>query len=127
MIRRDGRGAPPPPQQAWSQAPEPQLSRSAPPQGPRGYAPTQTPQPYRDAPPPPPRVPDRRPPRTPPPPPPLAPPRTPEPPGQRRPKRKRNWGRRIGILFLVLVLALAGMTYYLDSSLNRIDALADYP
>ncbi|MGW4331786.1 LCP family protein [Rhodococcus koreensis] len=127
-MRRDGRGAPPPPQQAWSQAPEPQLSRSAPPQGPRGYAPTQTPQPYRDAPPPPPpQVPDRRPPRTPPPPPPPAPSRASEPPQQRRPRRPRHWGRRIGILFLVLVLALAGMTYYLDSSLNRIDALADYP
>lgn len=46
---------------------------------------------------------------------------------QRRPKRRRHWGRRIGILFLVLVLALAGLTFYLDTSLNRVDALPDYP
>lgn len=41
-------------------------------------------------------------------------------------RRKRHWGRRFGLLFLVLVLALAGVTFHLDSSLERIDALADY-
>lgn len=41
-------------------------------------------------------------------------------------RRKRHWGRGIGLLFLVLVLGLVGVTFYLDSSLNRIDALADY-
>ncbi|WP_232320312.1 LCP family protein [Rhodococcus sp. WMMA185] len=124
MIRRTGRGAPPAPQRAWSQAPpshapQPQRVRSAPP---RGHAPTQVPQPYRDEPASPPGAPGHRPP-----PPSTTRPRPPEPPRQRRPKRKRRWGRGIGILFLLLILVLAGATYYLDTTLNRIDALAAYP
>uniref|UniRef100_UPI002119E04F LCP family protein n=2 Tax=Nocardiaceae TaxID=85025 RepID=UPI002119E04F len=58
--------------------------------------------------------------------PPNAPPRPPEPPKQRRPRKRRSWGKRIGITLLVLLLALAGAIYYVDSSLNRIDALPDY-
>nr|WP_238592581.1 LCP family protein [Rhodococcus sp. YH3-3] len=58
--------------------------------------------------------------------PPNAPPRPPEPPKQRRPRKRRSWGKRIGITLLVLLLALAGALYYVDSSLNRIDALPDY-
>ncbi|MEV0947104.1 LCP family protein [Rhodococcus sp. NPDC049939] len=118
MIRRAGRGAPPPPQ-AWSQAPQPQQVRSAPP---RGHAPTKTPQPYRDTPAPPPGAPGRQaPPPTP------TPGRSAEPSQQSRPRRKRHWGRRIGALLLLLILALVGTTYYLDTTLDRIDALADYP
>ncbi|MFD9678563.1 LCP family protein [Rhodococcus sp. NPDC059969] len=129
VIRRDGR--PPqqnPANQAWSQAPQQA------PQQPRleDWAPTQRPQPFQDDPrrqggqrqdpqrqakyaPAPPR-------RTPP----NAPPRPPEPPKQRRPRKRRSWGKRIGITLLVLLLALAGALYYVDSSLNRIDALPDY-
>ncbi|MFC8930673.1 LCP family protein [Rhodococcus sp. NPDC057135] len=129
VIRRDGR--PPqqnPANQAWSQAPQqaPQQPRR------EDWAPTQRPQPFQDDPrrqggqrqdpqrqakyaPAPPR-------RTPP----NAPPRPPEPPKQRRPRKRRSWGKRIGITLLVLLLALAGALYYVDSSLNRIDALPDY-
>lgn len=68
------------------------------------YAPRQTPQPYRDG-----------------------------APGPRRegaaPRRRRRprWGRRVGILLLVLVLLLGGFVVYLDQSLGRTDALVDYP
>lgn len=47
-------------------------------------------------------------------------------PPQGRPRRRPRWGRRIGILLLVLVLALVGFTFYLDSNLKRTDALASY-
>lgn len=56
----------------------------------------------------------------------MSPPRTPETPAQKRPRRRRHWGRRFAITLLVLVLALAGATYYVDGTLNRIDALPGY-
>jgi len=44
------------------------------------------------------------------------------------PRRRRpHWGRRIGIVFLILILAIVGFTFYLDSTLHRTEALADYP
>ncbi|MGC0366872.1 LCP family protein required for cell wall assembly [Rhodococcus sp. 27YEA15] len=119
-MRRDGRPPQTPPAElAWSQAPR----QERPPQA---WAPTQQPQPFGDqssdqarqakyAPAPPRRTP------------PVAPPRPPEPPKQRRPRRRRRWGRRVGVTLLVLLLAVAGATYYVDSSLNRVDALLDYP
>nr|WP_240931414.1 LCP family protein [Rhodococcus sp. B10] len=136
IIRRDGRPSAPRPgpsgPQAWSQAPEPDaLSRGPNPtrsysrndqQGVQ-YAPRQTPQPYVDEPPrrqPPRREPPRRePPRRGAPPPPARP----SPP---RARRKRHWGRRFGVTFLVLLLALGGLVYYVDSSLTRVDALPEY-
>lgn len=116
-------------QQAWSQSPEPPiLQRREPlpprPQQPppqaapvRSHAPTQQPErfeePRRAAPPP------RKPPK------PLVskPPREPKP---RKPRRKRHWGRRIGLVLLVLLVAFVGSVIYLDRALTRVDALADY-
>jgi LCP family protein required for cell wall assembly len=54
------------------------------------------------------------------------PPRDPDrgrPPKARRPRR---WGRRIGVILLVLVVLLVGLGVWVDSRLNRVDALADY-
>nr|WP_137875235.1 LCP family protein [Rhodococcus sp. Q] len=126
MIRRDGRPAAP---RAWSE--EPVAPRPATP-GPGGpgpqsrseYAPTQTPQPYVD--------PQRRrppPPASPPPPPPRSGRPGTEPPANppRPSRRRRHWGRRIGLIPLVLVILMVVSVVYLDRSLNRIDALADYP
>ncbi|GAB3554279.1 LCP family protein required for cell wall assembly [Actinopolyspora lacussalsi] len=44
------------------------------------------------------------------------------------PKRgkKRRWGRGIGLTLLLVVLLLVGLVVYVDSSLQRTDALADY-
>ncbi|MGW4481963.1 LCP family protein [Rhodococcus triatomae] len=117
-MRRDGRPAAP---RAWSQEPAAQTVRPAEPRPRTEYAPTQTPQPYVD--------PQRRRPA----PPAAPPPRTgrpatgqpPEPP--RPPRRRRRWGRRIGLVPLILVVLMVGSVLYLDRSLNRIDALADYP
>lgn len=129
VIRRDGRPQQQnPANQAWSQVP-PQA-----PQQPRreDWAPTQRPQPFQDDPRrqgPPRQDPQRQAKYAPAPPrrtPPNAPPRPPEPPKQRRPRKRRSCGKRIGITLLVLLLALAGAIYYVDSSLNRIDALPDY-
>ncbi|QSE43884.1 LCP family protein [Rhodococcus erythropolis] len=129
VIRRDGRTPQQnPANQAWSQVP-PEA-----PQQPRreDWAPTQRPQPFQDDPRrqgPPRQDPHRQAKYAPAPPrrtPPNAPPRPPEPPKQRRPRKRRSWGKRIGITLLVLLLALAGAVYYVDSSLNRIDALPDY-
>ncbi|SNT26896.1 cell envelope-related function transcriptional attenuator common domain-containing protein [Rhodococcoides kyotonense] len=82
------------------------------------YAPRQQPQPYVDEPP------RRQPPR-------REPPRRGAPPPPARPtppraRKKRHWGRRFGLTFLVLLLALGGLVYYVDSSLTRVDALPDY-
>jgi LCP family protein required for cell wall assembly len=44
----------------------------------------------------------------------------------RPPRRRRHWGRIIGIVLLVLVLLLVGSGLLLDSRLNRVDALPDY-
>lgn len=52
----------------------------------------------------------------------------PPPPAQRARRRRRfGWGKRLGVLVVVLVLLIAGFTLYLDSKLNRVDALASYP
>ncbi|WP_252194189.1 LCP family protein [Rhodococcus sp. GOMB7] len=129
VIRRDGRPQQQnPANQAWSQVPPhaPQQPRR------EDWAPTQRPQPFQDDPRrqgPPRQDPQRQAKYAPAPPrrtPPNAPPRPPEPPKQRRPRKRRSWGKRIGITLLVLLLALAGAIYYVDSSLNRIDALPDY-
>lgn len=44
-----------------------------------------------------------------------------------RPPRKRRFGRKLLIFFIVLVLALGGVWLWLDMSLNRVAALTDYP
>jgi LCP family protein required for cell wall assembly len=43
-----------------------------------------------------------------------------------RPRRPRRWGRRIGVVLLVLVLLLVGLGVWVDSRLNRVEALTDY-
>jgi LCP family protein required for cell wall assembly len=43
-----------------------------------------------------------------------------------RPRRPRRWGRRIGVTLLVLVVLLVGVAVWVDSQLNRVDALPDY-
>lgn len=48
------------------------------------------------------------------------------PPPPRRRKRRRP-GRTLGIIVLVLLVLLAGTYFWVDSSLNRVAALADYP
>lgn len=56
------------------------------------------------------------------------PPRGPGGGGGRAPRarRPRRWGRRIGVTLLVLVVLLVGLGVWVDSRLNRVDALADY-
>jgi len=47
--------------------------------------------------------------------------------GRPRPARRpRRWGRRIGVTLLVLVVLLVGAAVWVDSRLNRVDALPDY-
>ncbi len=46
---------------------------------------------------------------------------------RRRPPRKRRWGRKLGIAFLIILVVFGGMWIWLDSSLNRVVALTDYP
>jgi LCP family protein required for cell wall assembly len=46
--------------------------------------------------------------------------------GGARPRRPRRWGRRLGVVLLVLVVLLVGLGVWVDSRLNRVDALADY-
>ncbi|SDP93941.1 transcriptional attenuator, LytR family [Actinopolyspora xinjiangensis] len=41
--------------------------------------------------------------------------------------KKRRWGRGIGITLLLVLLLVVGLVVYVDSSLQRTDALADYP
>ena len=57
---------------------------------------------------------------------PEAPPRRPMPP--ERPPRRRRWsfGKVLLSLLMVFVVFLAGVWIYLEFSINRIDALADY-
>jgi LCP family protein required for cell wall assembly len=43
-----------------------------------------------------------------------------------RPRRPRRWGRRIGAVLLVLVVLLVGLAVWVDTRLNRVDALPDY-
>jgi LCP family protein required for cell wall assembly len=47
-------------------------------------------------------------------------------PGGVRPRRPRRWGRRIGVVLLVLVVLLVGLGVWVDSRLTRVDALPDY-
>jgi LCP family protein required for cell wall assembly len=57
-------------------------------------------------------------------------PRPPREPGGGRPRparRRRRWGRRVGGVLLVLVVLLVGLGVWVDSRLNRVDALPDYP
>jgi LCP family protein required for cell wall assembly len=49
------------------------------------------------------------------------------PPPPRRPRRRPRWGRRIGIAFLVLLLLIGVGFFWMDTSLNRIAAIEDYP
>ncbi|GAA2792841.1 LCP family protein [Saccharopolyspora taberi] len=56
---------------------------------------------------------------------PAGPPRDELPPRPPQRKKKR-WGRRVGVTLLVLVLLLAGLVFYFDSTLQRVEAL-DYP
>ncbi|MFN6548808.1 LCP family protein [Mycolicibacterium septicum] len=98
--------------------------------------PRRQPPPPRQAPPP--RQPPRQPPprSAPPPPPPRPRPqpaaaRPPAPTPVRKPRRRRHWGRRVSAMLLVfllaVVLAVIGGGFWIDSSLQRIPALADYP
>jgi LCP family protein required for cell wall assembly len=48
------------------------------------------------------------------------------PPPMRRRKRRRP-GRTIGIVVLVLLLIIAGVYFWVDTSLNRVEAISDYP
>jgi LCP family protein required for cell wall assembly len=43
-----------------------------------------------------------------------------------RPRRPRRWGRRIGVVLLVLVVLLVGLGVWVDSRLTRVEALSDY-
>jgi LCP family protein required for cell wall assembly len=43
-----------------------------------------------------------------------------------RPRRPRRWGRRIGVVLLVLVVLLVGLGVWVDSRLTRVEALRDY-
>ncbi|MEE2030732.1 LCP family protein [Rhodococcus chondri] len=139
-MRRDGRPGSP---QAWSQADtpayrppaapsptrrQPPPTRRQPPQQPqqgRDWAPTQQPEPYRTQ-----RRASSRPPAAAPPP--AAPPRrrppppAPEPAPRRRPAGARRWLRRVAAVLVVLLVAVGAGAVYLDSKLDRIDALADY-
>jgi LCP family protein required for cell wall assembly len=56
------------------------------------------------------------------------PPRGPGGGGGRVPKtrRPRRWGRRIGVTLLVLLVLLVGLGVWVDSRLNRVEALPDY-
>nr|WP_245672984.1 LCP family protein [Aldersonia kunmingensis] len=136
-MRRDGRplqrpydGRPD--ERAWSQPPErPQRHRpqreSRPSGDPHGavlggvqHAPPQQPLRYTDRPP---GATPRR--ATPPPPPARRPPQEAAHPAPRR--RRIRIGRIISATLLVIVLAGVAAVIYLDRSLNRIDALTDYP
>ncbi|WSE58790.1 LCP family protein [Mycolicibacterium sp. ND9-15] len=74
---------------------------------------------------PPPRMPPPR--RRPPPPPPPQGARPPGPPKPKPPRRKRYWGRLLLAVLLVAVVAAVAGGLWLDSSLQRIPALPDYP
>jgi LCP family protein required for cell wall assembly len=48
------------------------------------------------------------------------------PPGRVRGRPRRRWGRRLLIVALVLLVAMVGTYFYLDSRLHRVDVLGDY-
>jgi LCP family protein required for cell wall assembly len=49
------------------------------------------------------------------------------PPPMRRPRKRRRPGRTFGIIVLVLLLIVAGVYFWVDTSLNRVEAISDYP
>lgn len=49
------------------------------------------------------------------------------PPPRRRPPRKRRVGRKLLIALLIILLVLGGVWIWFDMSLNRVQALTDYP
>ncbi|MEH3131389.1 MAG: LCP family protein [Mycolicibacterium neoaurum] len=103
----------------------PPTPRAAPPPTPRAApppTPRAAPPPKRPVPPPPVRrQPAPRPSATrPPAPPPLV-------PKARRPRRARRWGAVLAAIVIVLVSSAVGGALWLDSALQRIDALPDYP
>ena len=57
---------------------------------------------------------------------PGGPPRAPGGPRPRGARKPRRWGRRLGVVLLVLVVLLVGLGVWVDSRLNRVDALTDY-
>ncbi|WP_225730390.1 MULTISPECIES: LCP family protein [unclassified Nocardia] len=124
VIGRDGAPDPYAPPLAYSQVPPER--QAAPPR--RNWAPTQQPVPFDDhrgyGHEPPRREPPRR---AAPPPPPALPPKRAE-RGARPPRRRKlHLFRWFLVLILIIVLALIGAIIKLDSSLNRIPALAGYP
>ncbi len=56
----------------------------------------------------------------------AAPARSGPPPTAPRRRRRFGWGRRLGVLALVVVVLVGGFTLYLDSRLARVPALAEY-
>ncbi|WP_456152680.1 LCP family protein [Mycolicibacterium boenickei] len=111
-MRRDPNYRP-----AWPPNPPTPPPRTPPPPPRRRATPPQQP--------PPPRQPPRRPPRPPAPGPAAA--RPPAPAPVRKPRKRRHWGRLVLAVLLVAVVALIGGAFWVDSSLHRIPALADYP
>src|SRR6185437_2904431 len=51
----------------------------------------------------------------------------PPPPKAKKPRRKRHWGRLLLALLLAFIVAVVAGGGWMDSSLHRIPALADYP
>jgi LCP family protein required for cell wall assembly len=55
------------------------------------------------------------------------------PPAERLPRRMRvrprrgRWGRRIGVALAILLALLLGLLIFIDTRMQRVDALADYP
>src|SRR6266540_1306005 len=43
-----------------------------------------------------------------------------------RPRRRRHWGRRITVVVAVLLALLIGLLVWMDTRLNRVDALSEY-
>ncbi|MHC9294657.1 LCP family protein [Mycobacterium sp. LTG2003] len=89
--------------------------------------PPNPPTPPRQPPPPPPRQPPRQPPPRPAPPSARPAPKPPQPAVVRKPRKRRRWGRIILTLFMVGFLAIVAGGVWIDSSLQRIPALAEYP
>lgn len=95
----------------WSAGPPPQGRRPGPRQGYNYYQGEQSPPRRADGPPQPP-----------------PPPRFDDDYASRPPRRGRpSWGRRLGVTLLVLLLVVVGVVIYMDSTLQRTGALADYP
>ncbi|HTH87065.1 MAG TPA: LytR family transcriptional regulator, partial [Mycobacterium sp.] len=106
VIRRDPNYRPPP---SWPPNPPPRSSPQPPPRRPAPRRPAARP-PYR--------------------PPPVSP-HPPPPQNAKKSRRKRHWGRQVLAFLLVFVsvfvVAVVAGGLWMDSSLHRIAALADYP